>query len=318
MKRDFFIALIFLFLMRVMFCTQNASLSKDVRVATSIFPVCDIAKNIAGNNAEVFFVVPSGANPHTYEPVPSVVKKLQQVDLFLGIHPDFDGWIKDYLPEKAKVTFLDRPSHLDDHTNHDHSQHDDEDEKSHQHHGNPHIWLSVRNAKKIAERITLEFASLDEENHIQYERNLNSYVNELNRLDDKIAALFETVKTKMFIQYHPAWDFFAKDYGLDVVGTIESGHGDEPSVRELKSLIEKAKGDQVKVIVIGLNLESKAAEVLRREIDGVLVRLDSIGNPRLPEKSSFLEMMNFNAKTLADALNTTIKKDKAKAEPKER
>jgi len=305
LKRNFSITLISLILMRMLSCTQNASISKDVQVATSIFPISDIAKNIAGNKAEVFFVVPDGANPHTYEPVPSVVKKLQHVDLFLGIHPDFDGWIEDYLPEKAKLTFLNRTFYEDDYTNHDHSQHDDyEYEKSHQHRENPHIWLSVRNAKRIAERITLEFASLDEKNHSQYERNMNSYLNELDRLDDKIAALFETVKMKMFIQYHPAWDFFAKDYGLDIVGTIESGHGDEPSVRELKSLIDKAKEEQVKVIVIGLNLESKAAEVLKREIDGVLVRLDSIGSPKLPERSNFLEMMTRNAKILADALNT--------------
>lgn len=307
MKRDFSIVLISLILIRIMSCTQNASISKDVQVATSIFPISDIAKNIAGNKAEVFFVVPDGANPHTYEPVPSVVKKLQHVDLFLGIHPDFDGWIEDYLPEKAKLTFLNRTFYEDDHTNHDHSQHDDyEDEKSHQHRENPHIWLSVRNAKRIAERITLEFVSLDEKNRSQYEKNLNSYLNELDRLDDKIAALFETVKMKMFIQYHPAWDFFAKDYGLDIAGTIESGHGDEPSVRELKRLIEKAKENQVKVIVIGLNLESKAAEVLKREIHGVLVRLDSIGSPKLNGKSNFLEMMNYNAKTLADALNTNM------------
>jgi ABC-type Zn uptake system ZnuABC Zn-binding protein ZnuA len=59
---------------------------------------------------------------------------------------------------------------------------------------------------------------------------------------------------------------------------------------------------QVKIVVIGLHAESRAAETLVREIRGQLVRLDTIGNPEDHQKNSFLNLMKSNANTLARAL----------------
>ena len=78
-------------------CQQSSRVeSNKICVSTSVFPIYDMVRNIGGEHLEVFYTVPIGANPHTYEPVPSAIQKLQKADLFLGIHPEFDGWIGDY------------------------------------------------------------------------------------------------------------------------------------------------------------------------------------------------------------------------------
>jgi len=280
-------------------CQQSSRIeSNKICVSTSVFPIYDMVRNIGGEHIEVFYIVPIGANPHTYEPVPSAIQKLQKADLFLGIHPEFDGWIGDYLPESANQIFLQSEDHEGEEDDHEH----DHGGEVNSQHGNPHIWLSVRNAIQLVEKMVEIFSSMDEENRAYYRKNQVIYVDQLNQLDDKIKGLFDTVETRKFIQWHPAWDYFAEDYDLEIVGTIESGHGDEPSIKEFKMLIEKAIQEHVKIVVIGLNLESTAAEALEKEINGKRLRLDTIGNPSVEVKSSYLKMMYTNAKLLAETL----------------
>jgi len=261
-------------------------------VATSIFPLYDIIQNIAEERADIFFIIPIGANPHTYEPVPSVVERLQDIDMFIGSHRDLDNWIEEYLSEQTSMKYL------NDHEGENPEEHDRRHRET-----NPHIWLTVKGAKKLAERIAEYVSDFVPEHALYYKKNLDEYLQRLDDLDRDIFSLFENVKNKKFIQWHPAWDYFAKDYGLEIVGTIAYGHGDKPSVKEFKALVEKARKENVKVIVIGLNLESRAATALRREIDGTLVRLDSIGDPEDKEKNSYIQLMMYNAKKLAEALN---------------
>lgn len=252
-----------------------------IRVAASIYPVCDITQSIAGDRAEVFFVVPIGANPHTYEPNPSAVKKLQEVNLFIGLFRDFDGWVEKFLTESATIGYL----------------------KEREDNGNPHLWLSVRKAKHLAESIANYLAERDAQNGVYYRENLQSYLIELDRIDKTIAALFRRVKTKKFIQWHSAWDYLAGDYNLKIIGTIQSGHGDKPSIRKFKNLISLARRENVRVVVLGLRRQSRTAEILIKEIDGRLVKLDVMGDPGIKEKSSYTSLMYYNAKILAGALN---------------
>ena len=274
-----------LFCLCMVSCTKQSSVSEHLSIATSVFPVYDITKNIGGDKIEVLFVVPKGANPHTYEPVPSVVRRIQEADLFIGVHPEFDGWIKTHLSSKTNSVFLKQEDHNDEH-----------------HHDNPHVWLSVRNAISSAEKITDVLSTLDGDNADVYADNLRIYREQLHRLDERISSLFEGIGKKKFIQWHPAWDFFAEDYGLQIVGTIEHGHGDEPSVKDFQTLIAKAKKEKVRTIVMGLNVESRTAQTLAREIDGRLIHLDSIGDAESEDRNSYLTLMEYNALRLSEAL----------------
>ncbi len=155
---------------------------------------------------------------------------------------------------------------------------------------------------KLAEKIFGILSELSPEYSKNYYESLNNYLQELHQLDQKILNLFEPIKNKKFIQWHPAWNFFAKDYGLEITATIEHGHGDKPSVRNIKNIIELAKIENVKIIVTGLRQQNKEAELLAKEIDAKLILLDTIGNPEDQYKSSYLRLMYDNARILAEAL----------------
>jgi len=292
---------VFIVLLLMMSCSRPTTQTDKIQIATSIFPMYDMIRNVVGDRADVFFIVPIGANPHTYEPVPSEVQRMQRVNVCIGIHPEFDGWMQDYVPASVRVLFLQKkivPHDLEEsvYTSHNIKGED-------HHHHNPHIWLSVRNAKAIVSQIMEIIVELDVGNRDDYKRQAQEYLELLDRLDVEIDGLWKEVEYKRFIQWHPAWDYFAHDYGLEIVGTIEHGHGDQPSVREFKSLVDEARRKCVKVVVIGLNLESSATEALVDEIDGKLVHLDTIGNPDDEDRASYIILMRYNARLLARAFN---------------
>ncbi len=249
-------------------------------IATSVFPVADIIQNIAGDTANVMHAVPPNANPHSFEPDIATVKKLQEAALFTGIHPEFDGWLERLMPGKTARAYL--IGLMED--------------------GNPHIWLSVRKARAIASLAKDRLTAINPAGAAAYQANLQSYEKKLDALEERIARLFRGLKGRPFVQWHPSWNYFAADYGLIVTGTIESGHGASPSMGQFKDLIERSRREGVKAVVVDLNVKSALAESLVREIGGRLVKLDSIGGPGIPGKATYIDLMETNAKTLADAL----------------
>ncbi|HDQ45060.1 MAG TPA: zinc ABC transporter substrate-binding protein [bacterium] len=284
-------------------CRQSSRPPSDARlwIVASIFPVQEIVREIAGDGVSVFHLLPHGTNPHTYEPPPSLVRDLQGVDLFTGVHPEFDGWIARFLPPSAKILYL---SEQDGFVSHSHHPETEQDTMigDHGQPVNPHFWLSLRRVRAVVPILTDALNTLDPQSREVYETRSRVFLERLDTLDVRIRSLFTGIPGRRFIQWHPAWDDFAEDYGLEIIGTLEQGHGDEPSVRSFRRLIEKARNASVRVVVVDLKVESRAAEAIVHEIDGDLVRLDAIGSPDIPERSDYFRLMDYNAKTLAAAL----------------
>jgi zinc transport system substrate-binding protein len=258
--------------------------SGTVIVAVSVFPVYDIARNVCGKNAETFFVIPAGADPHTYEPLPSIARQLEGTSLFIGISHGFDGWMENYLPKKACRAYI-----IDEKTR----------KKGN---ANPHIWLSVRESKKIASMIARNLCLVDPKHADQYGQNLDVYTRKLDVLDKTIEEIFRNSKNKSFIQWHEAWNYFAADYGLTIAGTVEREGSDKASVRSIKDIVERAKRDRVTTVAVSLNAEDRTARVLAGEIGGEIVRLDGIGDPGSSDRPDYINLMLYNAKALAQSL----------------
>lgn len=280
-KRNYNSLILVILIFLSLHCTRPHQNSEGApQIVTSIFPVYDMAQNIAGERMKVVYLVPSGANPHTYEPTPSTVIKVKSARAFIGVSHHFDGWIEKFLPPEAKRYYL-------------------VDEKGLK---NPHVWLSFKKVLPLCFDIAGILIKLDPEGEKVYHENLLAYENRIKDADKKIHALLGRFKGAAFIQWHPAWDYLAADYGLAVLATIESGHGDEPSIKEFKEIMLRAKKSNVSLIVTGINNQSKAVEALRKEIKGTVVLLDSIGGPDREGRSTYIDLMLYNAEKLSAAL----------------
>ncbi len=117
---------------------------ESLRIATSIFPVYDLASTVAGEEVEVVLIAPPGASPHYFEPTPSLLKELSDVDIVFRIGAELDDWVESITDniDDVEVVALDQYVNLhlsqDDEHGHEEGHHEDEEheEESHEdHHG---------------------------------------------------------------------------------------------------------------------------------------------------------------------------------------
>jgi ABC-type Zn uptake system ZnuABC Zn-binding protein ZnuA len=282
--------IIFMIIITVLGCRKPEEKPTRPVIITSIFPVSDLIRQVAGQRMDVHFVIPAGANPHHYEMRPSQIRMLSQANGFIGIHADFDGWIRQYLPNTSWAFML------MDETNADWKDHKSTAG------GNPHIWLSVREAARIVQYVFEWLVRTDPAGRIEYEHNATLTISRLDSLDRAIKNLMEPIDNKKMIQWHSAWDWFAADYGLKIIGTLQEGHDREITLRDFQSLIQAAKQEKVRVVVVGINQRDPAVNPFVDEIDGILIRLDTLGDPDRLDKNTYSRLMMQNARLLARAL----------------
>jgi zinc transport system substrate-binding protein len=138
----------------------------------------------------------------------------------------------------------------------------------------PHIWLSVQNALRIAGTIQKTLLRLDPGGREVYEAGYNRLVEDLQSLDRRIAEILAPVKGEPFFVFHPSFGYFADAYGLQQIA-VETG-GSEPSARQLARLIEEAKRLEVRVVFVQPQFSQKSAETIAAEIGGAVVPIDPL------------------------------------------
>lgn len=158
----------------------------------------------------------------------------------------------------------------------------------------PHIWLSPSLVKVQSQTIYAALAELDPAHQAEYKANLDAFLVDIDKLDASIRNTLSNLKTKKFIVFHPAWGYFARDYGLEMI-PIEVG-GQEPSAQELAALVQRAKDENIKVVFVQPEFSQEDAETIAQEIGGEVIAI----SPLAPDWLANLQKV---AETFAAVLN---------------
>jgi len=282
-------------------------LTPSLRIVTSIIPTGEFIKKIGSERVEVTVMVPEGADPHIYEPSPGQLKALSGAQMYakLGSGLEFEiAWMDKLISVNPGIFVLDLSKGIDpiydseeksirenNPAGNENKQPVDQAEKDSQNNfkkgADPHIWLSIKNTEIIAENIFHALAETDSEGESYYSSNLASFIKELEALDSKIKSGLAGKINKKFIVYHPAWEYFAKDYGLTQI-TVEV-QGKEPTGKEISSVISFAIENNIKVIFASPQFNPKSAEVIAKEIGGVVVFIDPLAPDYMKNMEIILE-----------------------------
>jgi zinc transport system substrate-binding protein len=138
----------------------------------------------------------------------------------------------------------------------------------------PHIWLSVKNAKIMVQNICDGLVQVDAANKSYYEENGADYLDKLVKLDSELAAALSGVKNRSFIVFHPAFGYFARDYNLKQIAVEQEGK--EPDADYIIRLIKEAKEQDIHVVFVSPQYSTKSAESIAKEIGGQVVIIDPL------------------------------------------
>ncbi len=279
-----------------------------LKVVTTVSPITDIVRNIAGDAAHVEGLVPEGVDSHTFEPTPSSVRVIADADVIVinGLHledPTLDLARANAKKGSRTVLLGDRVLDEEDYV------YDFSFPKS----GgkpNPHLWMDVALSIRYAEVMRDVLVEADPPDAAAYRANAAAYIARLEQLDEAIAAAVLTVpaSNRALLTYHDSFAYFAKHYGLRVIGAIQPSDFSEPSAREVADLIEQIKRQKVPAIFGSEVFPSRVLDQIAREAKIAFVPTlsddDLPGEPGAPEHS-YIGMMVANVRTMVTALGGT-------------
>lgn len=255
-------------------------------IAVTLPPQAEMVKEIGGDRVDVFVMMPPGSDPHTYEPGPALVARAAEADLYItlgtGLFPIEDSLVsrlKDVSPDLVVVDSSQGITRLMDHDENDHSDGSSDTgsfkpESPSGENPDPHIWLSLRNAVIMSENTRDAMIVADPAHEKEYRENCERYTARLRGLDQSINDTFSRNNPGIILVTHPAWEYFARDYHLEMVAIGQDGK--EPTVKDIESLITLARSRDIRVVFSEAQESSRQAETIAREIGGTVRVIDPL------------------------------------------
>ncbi len=276
-----------------------------LKVVTTVAPITDMAKHVGGDAIQLHGLVPEGVNSHTFQPTPRDVRYLAEADLILlnGLHLDVPTEKLARSSGKAGVTIV----KLGDHAiRRAEWMFDSRFPQAHGH-PNPHLWLDATYAMRYARLMRDQLSRLDTANQAVYQANTAQYLRHLTALDQCITTAVATIPPphRTLLTYHDAWPYFARRYGMTVLGAVQPASFSEPSAREVARIIRQIRRSQAPAIFGSAVFPSRILEKIAAETGVQYV--DTLRDDDLPgapgdAEHSYIGMMLVNLRTMVAAL----------------
>lgn len=267
------IKILLLFLSISLFLVKNTSAFADADngevVFVSVPPIAYFVEKIVGETMRVESLINPGDDPHVYEPKPKQMADLSKARLYFSTNFPFER----NLLTKIKAT---NPNLTITNTGYGISYMEDAAHKGHEGEDgfDPHIWTSPLNAFKIAENIYRGLVSANPEEVEIYRKNYLELLRSITKLDEELWERSKSARGMKFLVFHPAWSYFARDYGLIQVSVEQEGK--EPKGAQLSRLIEDAKKEGIRVLLVSPQHSKRSATTIADAIGAEIVEIDPL------------------------------------------
>jgi zinc transport system substrate-binding protein len=256
----------------------SLGLAEPLRVFASVAPIQTFVQKIGGEHVDARAMVRPGFNPHTYDPTPQQISALSSTVLYVRTGVPFEkAWMErihsanpgmQVLDARDGITLRDMEAHAHDKDDAHAAKH------NHDHEQDPHVWTSPPLVKQMVGGIRDKLAEFDPAHAMEFTRNHDAFVAELDALDAELHTLLDPLPNRNFMVFHPAWGYFADSYGLIQI-SIEH-EGKEPGARGLAALIDQAKQEKIKVVFVQPQFDKRQAGQVAQAIGGIVVAVDPL------------------------------------------
>lgn len=280
---------------------QSATPAPPVlQVAASTPVFADIVARVGGERVAVWSVIPSGADPHTWEASAQEMARLGEMDVFISMGANLEPFIEAgawrRAVQQAGLTELVLADHLDliavdrviDHGDHTHDLRG----------GDPHVWLDPLQGVAIAEVVAAFLTEQDPAGAASYEANAAGLAAELQEIDLAYQALIERTPAdrRKLVVFHDAYTYLSDRYGYEVVGVVLPNPDAEPSAQRAAELVATIRDQQIGIVFAEPQFSSDVLEAIAAEA-GVEVGL-LLTDTFTDEVQTYPDLLRFNLQAL--------------------
>lgn len=253
-------------------CAERRSVD-DNKLTVTIPPLKYIVESIVGDDFDIEVLLPAGASPETYEPTPLQMTSIENsVMIFAtGLIAFEHNIMSKILNEHIDNKYIILNSGIDltgDECSHVHDVYTDD---VHLHGKDPHIWTSPKALEIMAANA---FAAVEKlyPDSVKYKANFESLMLDLEVLDSTVSASLSASEADCFVVFHPAFTYYARDYGLIQIALEHDGK--EPSAERLRQTVELLRNKNIKRVFYQREFPRKTVDVLAAEIGAQAVEVN--------------------------------------------
>lgn len=244
---------------------SNRDNNEPLKVVTTFTIIEDIAKEIGGTDVEVHNLVPTGAAPHEYEPLPIDMKKTSDADVLLynglNLEGGKSGWffrmVNSVGQKEENVYSLTQgvqPMYLSD-------------REGRKEEINPHSFISPVVGIIMAQNICDVFIERDPARRENYKERTASYMEKLRAIDkkyrDKIAEIPE--ERCILVTSEHAFQYMTKEYGLKEAYILSIDTEETGSPEQIKALIGFIKQHNAPMLFVESNVDKRPMQMVSSE-----------------------------------------------------
>ena len=272
-----------------------------LKVVTTFTVLADMARNVAGEAAEVVSVTKPGAEIHGYSPTPQDIVRASDADLILWNGLNLELWFNQFLSnlgDVPSVTLTDgiEPISIT--------------EGSYQGKANPHAWMGADSALVYIDNIRDALSEHDPDNAATYAANAEAYKTKLTDTLDPLRARIEAIPTqdRWLVTCEGAFSYLARDLGMTELYLWPMNADQVGTPQQVRSVIDGVRENNIPVVFCESTVNTAPAQQVARETGaayGGVLYVDSLSAADGPVPT-YLDLLRVTTETVVTGLTATL------------
>lgn len=276
--------------------------NKKLKVYTSFYAIYDLTKKISGDKAELYNIVPTGTEPHDWEPSVKDMLNIESADILFYNGASMESWIEKIKSsiENSNIEYAELSKDIELIT------YDEKNNNSYDiHNTDPHVWLNPQNAKKQMEIIKNVLSEKDPSNADYYEKNYKTESEKIDKLDSDFKQMVSNSSSKNIIVAHQAYGYLCEAYGLNQIAIEGISADSEPTPSKMAEIVTFAKQNNIKYIFFEELVSPKVAKTISKEIGAELLELnpfEGLTEEQIKNNEDYYSIMYKNLENIKKAI----------------
>ena len=237
-----------------------------------------LAKELGGDNVNVYTATNALQDPHHVEAKPSLIARARSADLVVATGAELEvGWLPlvslqagnpkiqpgkpGYFEATAVVTLLEKPTRLDRSEGDVHPG------------GNPHIQTDPRNIALVAGPLAARLAELDPANAAYYQARHKAFADRWSAAVANWEKQAAPLKGAPIVVQHKAFTYLEVWLGLKEIAALEPKPGVEPTTAHLTEVLATLQSQPAKMVIRAAYQSDRASQWIaeRAKINAVML-----------------------------------------------
>ncbi len=216
-------------------CSSDGGKTQKIQITTTIFPVYDFARAVAGDKADIKMLIDPGTEVHAFEPSPSDIKSVYSAKAFFYIGGESDTWVQSMLNDVGGVSIalMEKVDRIYENGEPIHDE---------------HIWTSPKNAVKMVNAICDTLCEVDPQNDKYYRKNTEDYC---KKIGDVAAEIKEHIKKSdnklILVADRFPFRYFTEEMGLSYKAAFGGcANSSDVSLKVMNELAETVRQNDLR------------------------------------------------------------------------